>query len=413
VPAVVKLRIVSGPHQGEEFVFDRYNSLVVGRAADVQWRMDKDAYFSRYHFRVEVRPPACWLSDLGSANGIFVRGNRVQNIDLQHGDKIECGTTVFEFLVTPGNQPDEDRTLILPARDTVAETINLPVPNSPAPATKSSTQQVGDFVLDRELGRGTMGVVYHAVHQPSGREAAVKLVQPTSLATKEATRLFLREVELLDQLRHPRIVEYLGHGLYERRMYLAMEYLPVIPVLEVVSSQSRPKQIRLACGILCKVLEALQFAHEANVVHRDVKPNNILVYRQSGRLFVKLGDFGLAKNFAEAGLSSISHEDVIRGTLNYMAPEQVINCRYAKPPCDIYAAGVCLYYLLSYRLPFDMADAKSAIGLILNAKPIPIFEQVKDIPPDLAAIIDRALAREPADRFASAKEMRETLLPFT
>ncbi len=96
-------------------------------------------------------------------------------------------------------------------------------------------------------------------------------------------------------------------------MYLAMEYLPVIPIREVVASQSRPKQIRLACGIVCKLLEGLQFAHEQNIVHRDVKPANILTYKQGGRLQVKLADFGLAKNFMEAGFSSISHEKEIRG----------------------------------------------------------------------------------------------------
>jgi hypothetical protein len=403
--AIVKLRIVSGPHEGEEFAFESYGSLVVGRAADVQWRMDKDAYFSRYHFRVEVNPPACWLVDLGSANGVHVRGKRVQNIDLEHGDRIECGKTVFEFVVAPSEKIDAEGTLILPSRDDAAETVDIV-------RSKAAEQQIGDFVVDWELGRGSMGVVYHGVHRDSGREAAVKLIQPTAVAKPESTRLFLREVQLLDQLRHPRIVEYLAHGVHEGRIFLAMEYLPAMPLRDVVSSQTRPKQIRLACGIMCRVLEALEFAHQSNVVHRDVKPNNILAYKQNGRLQVKLADFGLAKNFAEAGMSSISHENEIRGTLSYMAPEQVINCRYAKPPCDIYAAGVCLYYLLSYRLPFDMENAQSAIGFILNGKPRPIFEQVNDVPDAIAKIIDRALARDPAARFASAKEMSDALLPF-
>src|SRR4051812_47222482 len=97
--SAVTLRIISGPHQGEESVLDSYNTLVVGRAADVQWRLDKDPYFSRYHFRVEANPRACWLVDLGSANGIHIRGKRIQNIDLKDGDRIECGKTVFEVSV--------------------------------------------------------------------------------------------------------------------------------------------------------------------------------------------------------------------------------------------------------------------------------------------------------------------------
>src|SRR5262245_56038203 len=91
----VALRIISGPHQGEEFVFDSYDMVVVGRAPDARWRLNKDAFFSRYHFQVEVRPPECWLVDLGSTNGVKVNGQRVQNSDLKDGDRIECKNTVF------------------------------------------------------------------------------------------------------------------------------------------------------------------------------------------------------------------------------------------------------------------------------------------------------------------------------
>jgi serine/threonine-protein kinase len=148
-------------------------------------------------------------------------------------------------------------------------------------------------------------------------------------------------------------------------------------------------------------------------VHRDVKPSNILSYKEGGRLHTKLADFGLAKNFQDAGLSSLSRENEIRGTLGYMPPEQIINCRYAKPPCDLYAAGACLYFFLSGTLPVAEVEGKKSIALILNRPAVPLAQRAPDVPEALARTVDRALAREPEDRFSTAEHMRLALLPFT
>ncbi len=145
----------------------------------MQWRLDKDLYFSRYHFRVEMNAPACWLVDFGSANGVHVYGKRVQNSDLKHGDCIECGKIVFEVTVAVGAENEADGTLILPSREAADETVDFARP-------QPAVQKIGDFAIDRELGRGSMGVVYHTVHQPSGREVAVKLIQPTAADKPEA-----------------------------------------------------------------------------------------------------------------------------------------------------------------------------------------------------------------------------------
>jgi serine/threonine-protein kinase len=405
--STVRLRIIAGPHQGEEFTFDSHNTLVVGRALDAQWRMLKDPYFSRYHFRVEANPPDCRLEDMGSTNGTLVNGVRVQTLALKDGDRIGCGETIFEVCVSPGPEAT-DKTLLLPVATAMPETVAYVAERPEPPVPK----RLGDFEIQRELGRGAMGVVYHALHA-TGRPAAIKIIQPQAAARPHSMQLFLREVMLLGQLRHPRIVEYLSHGLHEGKMYLAMEYLPVVEFRGVLDRQSRAKQLRLACGIVCRALEALQFAHERNVVHRDVKPANILVYSSDKRLQVKLADFGLAKNYLYAGFSSISRENLARGTLNYMAPEQLINCRYAQPACDIYAAGVCLYYYLSNALPYELADRPSAVAHILNNAPRPLQEVASDVPPELMDFVARAMAREPSERFASAEHMRQSLLKFT
>lgn len=281
------------------------------------------------------------------------------------------------------------------------------------PPNQQPLRSCGDYDLLEEIGCGGMGVVYRAVQRPSNREVAVKIIRPAGAATVDAMQLFLREARTLSKLRHPQIVEYLSLGLHEGQMYLAMEYLPTVDFSALLATQSRPKQVRLACASMCRVLEALQHAHERNVVHRDVKPSNILFYKSNRRLFVKLADFGLAKNYESAGFTSISCEMNVRGTLGYMAPEQLIESRYAKPPCDVYSAGACLYYFLSGKRPNECNDSGSVVAQILNSRSQPLAELTPDVPVALAQAVDRSLAREPGDRFGSAEEMRNAILKFT
>lgn len=403
----VRIAIVSGPHQGEEFVFDALHTVVVGRADDVQWKLDRDPYFSRYHFRLEIQPPHCRLIDLDSRNGTLVNGERVKDLVLKQGDQIQCGSTNFAVEITQPRFGQETETLDLPGTQQPNAIQTLEVPPEEAP------HRVADYELIQELGRGAMGVVYRALERPSGREVAVKLIQPQTIAHPRSVQLFLREASILSQLHHPRIVECLGLGSHNGQMYLAMEYIPTVSLREVLQKQSRPAQIRIACRILCSALEGLQYAHGCGIVHRDIKPANLLVYRFEKGLKVKVADFGLAKNFQNAGFSSMTQTGELRGTLGFMAPEQLIDCRLSKPAVDLYAAGACLYYYLCGKLPHSTVSGPSAIAGVLNQPPIPLADQAADIPAELASAVDRALARNASDRYSSAAHMRECLLKFT
>lgn len=400
----VTFQIVAGAHQGERRVCNAHETFVVGRGVDATWQITKDPYFSRYQFRIETHPPECRLIDLESLNGTLVNGSRVREVDLKNGDHIQCGETVFEVSIVDQRTQQADQTLELPP--------SRPAPGSARGPTSSAPGRIADFDIQRELGRGAMGVVYHARQRATGRDVAVKLIEPEVAARPEAVQLFLREAHILSQLRHPRIVDYVSLGLHDGQMYIAMEYLPAINVRKLLDSQSRPRQLRLACGLACYMLEALQHAHEKDIVHRDVKPTNVLVYKVDKKVQLKLADFGLAKNYLNAGFSSVSRENEVRGTLAYMAPEQLINCRYAKPACDIYAVGACLYWFLSGTLPIDVQAGVNRVARLLNATPVPLAERCRDVPLDLAAQVDRALARDPGDRFSSAEHMRKNLLRF-
>ena len=191
-----------------------------------------------------------------------------------------------------------------------------------------------------------------------------------------------------------------------------MEYVETVDLAALAGPLPRDRQIALYCGILCQTLDALDHAHRLGLVHRDVKPQNILVSREGRKLTAKLADFGLAKNYQLAGLSQLSEDDDLRGTLAFMPLEQFHNSRYAKPAADIYAAGATLYWYLTGRSPLprtpkNRADLEAALQSL-----VPIDAIAPELPRVLADIVTRCLAQGPAERFASAAELRAHLLPL-
>ena len=156
----------------------------------------------------------------------------------------------------------------------------------------------------------------------------------------------------------------------------------------------------------------LSHAHERGFVHRDIKPSNLLVGREGGKFAAKLADFGLAKNFENAGFSGMTRDGATLGTLAYMAPEQVIDARRATPSVDIYSAGATLYSLIAGRPPHDSVQANDLILAILERDPEPLDRVNPAVSGELARVVKRALTIDPGERFSSAQDLREALKPF-
>jgi serine/threonine-protein kinase len=272
---------------------------------------------------------------------------------------------------------------------------------------------VPGYELEELIGSGSMGCVYRAVQLATGASVAVKVISPAHAHDQEATRMFIREATLLSGLNHPGIVKLFEIGLAEGRPFLAMEYMDAVPHAEILGKAGGAGRTRIACAIICHVLDALGHAHMRSLVHRDVKPANILLARSGRKLQVKLADFGLARNYMVVGLSSITHDGDLRGTIAFMPPEQILDCRYARPTCDLYAAGVTLYQYLSGRLPFEFGGERSHFATVLNEEPIPLERFCPDLPAELAAAVNRAIAKDRGERFVTAHEMREAIVPFS
>jgi serine/threonine-protein kinase len=161
------------------------------------------------------------------------------------------------------------------------------------------------------------------------------------------------------------------------------------------------------------MLDGLAYAHARRFVHRDIKPSNLLVTVRDGDEVSKLADFGLARVYQSSRLSGLTMTGDVQGTPAFMPPEQITRYRDVLPTSDIYSVGATLYYLLTRRHVYDFPKrVELRILKILEENPVPIRSRRPDLPESLAAIIDRCLAREPDDRFASAQALRDSLLPF-
>jgi serine/threonine-protein kinase len=262
------------------------------------------------------------------------------------------------------------------------------------------------------LGKGGMGTVYLARKQATGEEVAVKLMRPQYVSSDEAVQLFLREVSILSRLNHPRIVRFFEAGLAGGHFFLTMEYVDRLDLEEVLTQQTPRSAVRTACGIACQVLEALRYAHERSFIHRDIKPANILISRSGHKLRTKVADFGLAKNYEQGGFSGLTGHGELRGSLPFMAPEQMLDCRSVKPAADIYSVGATLYYLLVHATPHDFSTGRDPYAILLEDEIVPLQRRCPELPPGLADLVHRAMAKEPQQRYGTAREMRRMLMPY-
>jgi serine/threonine-protein kinase len=258
-----------------------------------------------------------------------------------------------------------------------------------------------------------MGVVWLALREADGILVALKTIQPAVDGSDAETERFLREARILGELAHPHIVAFHEMGRSGGLLYFAMDYVRGADAADIQKKHGGPLPIPRAVDWTCQILKALEYAHGSGFVHRDIKPSNMLVEQQDGREVARLTDFGLARTYQTSRLSGLTLQGQFAGTPAFVAPEQIINFRDARPPADQYAAGATLYKLLTdcpvYNLPRPF---EQALLMILQDDPVPIRSRRPEIPAKLAAIVHRSLSRNPADRFPDVAAMRSALMPF-
>src|SRR3954469_6052960 len=261
----------------------------------------------------------------------------------------------------------------------------------------------GRYKVIRRLGSGGMANVYLAEDQELGRRIAIKILNDRHAHDEQFVERFRREAKSAAGLSHPNVVSIYDRGEAEGSYYIAMEYLDGRSLKELIVSRG-PAPITVAVEYARQILQALRFAHRHGIVHRDIKPHNVLVDAE-GR--VKVTDFGIAR----AGASQMTEAGSIVGTAQYLSPEQARGTSVDQRS-DVYSLGIVLYELLTGTLPFN-GDTPVEIAMKhLSTLPEPPSVKRPEIPRDLDLIVMRALAKDPSDRYQNAEEMDADLERF-
>jgi len=264
---------------------------------------------------------------------------------------------------------------------------------------------VGPYAIERLLGKGGMGAVYLARRPGVGPEVALKVMLPKMVVDEGAQEIFLREIEVTRALRHPNVVGLLDFGRHEGRFYFALEYCPGGSVEALRRRLGGRVPLPSTLRIAVDALAGLAAAHEAGFVHRDLKPDNVLLGEDGA---ARLADFGLAKSFQQAGLSGMTATGAVAGTFQFMAREQLTSYREVRPTTDVWSMAATLYFLLTGQYPREFED-EDPLAVILRGGVVPLRRRDPSLPGDLAAVIDRALDDEPSRRFPTAREFGAAL----
>jgi serine/threonine-protein kinase len=271
--------------------------------------------------------------------------------------------------------------------------------------------QLGAYLLLEEIGQGGMGRVFKARHRVMNRLVALKLIRPDLLTSADAVVRFRREVQAAARVAHPNIVMAHDAGEAEGSHFLVMEYCDGMTLSQLVR-QRGPLAVGQACDYIRQAALGLQHASERGLVHRDIKPGNLMIC--GGQ--VKILDLGLARlhELAQADGESLMQTDsgVTMGTPDFVAPEQAKDPRTADIRADIYSLGCTLYYLLSGSVPFPGGTAFEKMLRHQTEQPKPLSTLRSNVPPEVLVILEQMMAKEPAGRFAAPAQVAEALLPL-
>jgi eukaryotic-like serine/threonine-protein kinase len=275
-----------------------------------------------------------------------------------------------------------------------------PAPDNPAVMAEAKIADIGKYHIIELIGEGAMGVVYRANDSVLDRTVAIKVMNESIARQDDLRKRFLHEAQAAASLQHPNVVCIYDLGDFDGHLFIAMEFIQGVD-LEKLLETGEPIALQARLDIIIDVLTGLTFAHKRGIIHRDIKPANIRV-TEDGR--AKIMDFGVA----HLSSSSMTSTGSFLGTPSYMAPEQITEGK-TSPATDIFAVGGVLYQLLTQMRPFEAPTLQNLFFRIITETPKPVSELVPGLPPALDRIVAKAMAKEPADRYATALEMANDL----
>jgi serine/threonine protein kinase len=366
-PGLATIVIEKGRGKGKAVPLAGQTRICFGRDASCDVCFE-DGLASRQHFCIQKREDRFFVVDLGSRNGTHLNGEQVTEHPLSFGDLIVAGETVFSFV-----EEDEAK-----ARGGLVG------------------KTIAGYRVEERLGRGGMGVVYLASQLSLGRQVALKILSSRLTRDPALVRRFVEEARSAGRLNHPNIVRVDDVGECHGLHYIAMEYLAGGSMEDLLNHTDRILPVG-ALSMMQDVARGLQYAESQGIVHRDIKPDNLMLDRD-GR--VKICDLGIAI-FLDA---NVQREGNAAGTPHYMAPEQARG-KAVDHRADIYSLGCTLYRMLSGQMPFTGATYREIIKKQVTYQPPALHTFVEEVSPRLSQLVERMMAKAPEDRPANATDL--------
>ncbi|MBN1418377.1 MAG: protein kinase [Planctomycetes bacterium] len=365
-----RIFVENGLQKGLSYALVGEGVILVGRHERAQISIP-DPMLSRRHCQIEYREGKIWIRDLGAMNGTYVNGVRVEHAQLEIGDRLQIGDTLLTLL---GDQPGQGL----------------------------AGHMVGGYRIIDRVGRGGMGTVWKALQLSLERTVALKLLSEDLSGDPAFVEAFIREARAAGELSHPNIVRVFDVGSDGDTHYFSMEYLEGGSVEGRIAREGRIRPAE-ALRIARDASRGLEYAETKGIVHRDIKPGNVLLTRDG---VAKIGDLGIARR-APAG-SLVSQDEGVCGSPHYMAPEQALG-RPLDSRADLYALGVSIFQMLTGSTPFSGKTPREVILRRLREEPPSVRSRDPSIPIPVARLVSKLMAREPDARFAKAPELTAAL----
>ena len=295
-----------------------------------------------------------------------------------------------------------------------------------AKGTAGGLNVLQPYTFVTQLGEGGMGTVSLLRHEQSGEQVAIKLIRPELMTHGDVRKRFLREMQNGSALRHVNIVRVL-HAVHDGNdAFCLMEYCDGGSLADLMTARGGQLDVDESLSIIEQCLDGLAYAHQAEVpnaeradgsigparclVHRDLKPANVLLSSRTAPV-AKLGDFGLAKMQSIAGLSGLTGTNAgAWGTPHFMSRRQLVNFKYSGPEVDVWSIAATLYHMLTGAVPRDFSGSRDPFVVVRDGDPIPILDRRANLPPRLAAAIDKALIESGEPGYRSASDFKAALV---
>ncbi len=386
------------------------DELLIGREVRGEGRLSDDPQVSRRHARIaRAASGELTVEDLESANGTFVNEERVHGRHvLSVGDSIRVGATILELTeAAPAPaSPPADASSFVPAEPLPPRPGPTPVPASGqgrlAPELAPGTVFAG-CRIDDVINHGDMGIVYRAEELALQRPVALKLILPEYSSEERFRERFRRESRIAAAIDHPHVIPIFDAGEEDGLLYIMMRLVHGTDMRAVIAAEGHLEP-RRAASIVQQVGSALDAAHARGMLHRDVKPSNVLLARRD---HVYLSDFGLAK--LESSGERLTRHGTIVARAEYVSPEQIMNQR-VDARADIYALGCLLYEALTGEAPFATAASGQGPLAHLEAPPPSPSDLRPELPREFDEVVHRAMAKDPSDRYPSAGDLGQAAL---